>query len=84
MAAFNVSITLGGTTRTRNGTASAGDLTRFVSALRARYPQAASDNAAVDLFIIDIIALAKDITKQQEQAAAVAANVNTIQQIDVT
>ena len=84
MAAFNVSITLGATTRTRTGTASAGDLTRFVAALRGRYPQAADDNAAVDLFLLDIVAWGKDITRDRERAVAAAANVETIQQIVVT
>lgn len=84
MATFNLSVTLGGTTRTRNGVASAGDLTRFVAALRSKYPATASDNAAVDALLSDFVAWCKDITKQQEQLAALAASVNTIQPIDVT
>lgn len=84
MAAFNVSITLGGTTRTRSGTATAAHITRFVSALRLRYPLALDDNAAVDAFLLEIIASAKQLTLQEERTAAVAASVNTIAQIDVT
>lgn len=84
MAAFNLSITLGGNTRSLNKTASAAHETRFVAALRTCFPQAADDNAAVDLFLNEIVAKAKEITLNQERAAATVANVNTIAQIDIT
>lgn len=84
MANFNLSITLGSTTRTRNGTASAGDLTRFVAALRAMFPQAASDNDAVDLFLNEIVGLGKKITREYEQTSAVHTYVDTVAEISVT
>lgn len=84
MAAFNLSLTLGATTRSRNGTASGADLLRFVAALRLRYPAAADDNAAVDLFLLDVVAWGKQITRDQERSAANTQHVESIAEIAVT
>lgn len=80
MAAFNLSITLGGSTRSRNGTASAAHLTRFVAALRVHFPKAGSDDEAVDRFLDLIVDRAKTITLDIERNSVMGG----VSQIDVT
>lgn len=77
MAAFNISITIGASTRTLSGTVSAGDATRFVAALHLCFPNAATDNDVVDAWLAKVRAQAVALVRYQEQTAA-ENNVTTI------
>ena len=70
MAIFNISVTIGPNTRTITKTISSADMQRFITAIRSYYMSADSDNAAIDLFLNEVVAKAKEITLYQERKSA--------------
>lgn len=83
MAAFNLSLTIGGNTFSLSGTASAGDLTRFSTAAKAKYG-VATDAEAAAAFLADCQRFAKALTRNEERKAAETASVDSIGEITIT